>query len=88
MFSFSIVLIGHRRKNSSKEALNFCKELYSYISASSWNEKILQNSDESDNIGDNIKISPLDNNRRNNLTFLANLERKSMRRRNKKAGFV
>ena len=91
MFSFSIVLIDHRGKNCLKEALNFCKELYSYISASSWNEKILQHSDESDNVGDNIKIniSRLDNNQRNNLTFIANHERKSVRKRNKnKATFM
>ena len=55
MLSFSSILIDHRRMNCSKEALNVCKELYSYISASSWNEKILRHSDESDNVGDNIK---------------------------------
>ena len=55
MVSFSSILIDHRRMNCSKEALNVCKELYSYISASSWNEKILRHSDESDNVGDNIK---------------------------------
>ena len=47
----------------------------SYISASSRNEKILQLSDESDNIGDDIKSSPLDDNQRSNLTFIANNER-------------
>ena len=47
----------------------------SYISASSRNEKILQPSDGSDNVGDDIKSSPLDDNQRSNLTFIANHER-------------
>ena len=46
-----------------------------YISASSRNEKILQHSNESDNVGDDTKNSPLDDNQRNNLTFMANHER-------------
>ena len=85
MFSLSIVSVDHRRKNCSKEALNLCKELYSHISASSWNKIILQHcdGDESDNVGDEIKVSPLDNNQRNNLTFIANHELKSVRKRNK-----
>ena len=79
MFSFSIVLIDHRGKKCLKEALNFCKVLYSYIyiSASSWNEKILQHSDESDNVGDDIKNTPLDEIQRNNATFITNHERNS-----------
>ena len=46
----------------------------SYISASSRNEKILQLSDESDNVGDDIKSSPLDDNQQSDLTFIANHE--------------
>ena len=46
-----------------------------YILASSRNEKILQHSNESDNVGDDTKNSPLDDNQRNNLTFMANHER-------------
>ena len=46
----------------------------SYISGSR-NEKILQPSDGSDNVGDDIKSSPLDDNQRSNLTFIANHER-------------
>ena len=38
-------------------------------------EKILQHSDESDNVGDDIKNSPLDGNQRDNATFIANHER-------------
>ena len=66
------------RKNNlirSKEALKFCKGLFSYISASSWNEKILQHIDESDIAGDDIKNSTLGDNQRNNATFIANHER-------------
>ena len=49
--------------------------LTSVISASSRNEKILQLSDESDNVGDDIRSSPLDDNQRSDLTFIANHER-------------
>ena len=44
----------------------------SYISASSRNEKILQLSDESDNVDDDIKSSPLNDNQRSDLTLIAN----------------
>ena len=53
----------------------FLTSVISYISASSLNEKILQLSDESDNVGDDIKSSPLDDNQRSHLTFIANHER-------------
>ena len=39
------------------------------------NEEILQHSDESDHVGDDIKNHPLDDNQHNNATFIANHER-------------